>query len=63
IKAAHDLDILALAEGIECAEEAEVCQQLGFDLGQGYYFGMPAPITADETDSSIDPERIEPESD
>ncbi|MGD9308529.1 MAG: EAL domain-containing protein [Desulfosarcina sp.] len=50
IKAAHDLDILALAEGIECAEEAEVCQQLGFDLGQGFYFGMPAPITADETD-------------
>ncbi|WP_372680071.1 EAL domain-containing protein [Desulfosarcina sp.] len=48
IKASHDLGILTLAEGIECAEEAEVCNQLGFDLGQGFFFGRPAPITANE---------------
>ena len=46
IKAAHDLGILTLAEGIEEAEEAKVCQQLGFDLGQGYFFGHPALIDA-----------------
>lgn len=44
IKASHDLGILTLAEGIECAEEARVCQDLGFDLGQGYFFGRPAPV-------------------
>ncbi len=43
IKASHDLGILTLAEGIECPEEAEACQDLGFDLGQGYLFGRPAP--------------------
>ena len=44
IMASHDLGILTLAEGIECSGESEVCQQLGFDLGQGYFFGKPAPI-------------------
>ena len=44
IKASHDLGILTLAEGIECAEEADVCKQLGFDLGQGYLFGRPVPV-------------------
>ena len=43
IKASHDLGILTLAEGIECAEEAHVCEQLGFDLGQGFFFGKPVP--------------------
>ena len=43
IQASHDLGILTLAEGIECVEEAEVCKQLGFDLGQGYHFGRPVP--------------------
>ncbi|MCB9597630.1 MAG: EAL domain-containing protein [Sandaracinaceae bacterium] len=33
-----------LAEGIERPEEAEVCRQLGCQLGQGYHFGRPAPI-------------------
>ncbi|WP_319404509.1 EAL domain-containing protein [uncultured Desulfosarcina sp.] len=46
INASHDLGILTLAEGIECSEEAKVCQELGFDLGQGYFFGRPAPIDA-----------------
>ena len=46
IKASHDLGILALAEGIECSEEAQVCQELGFDLGQGYFFGRPVPADA-----------------
>jgi len=54
IKASHDLGIVTLAEGIECAEEAEVCQQLGFDLAQGYFFGKPVPVN----EIKIDPKTI-----
>lgn len=46
IKVSHDLGILTIAEGIESPEESEVCQQLGFDFGQGYLFGRPEPIQA-----------------
>lgn len=38
-----DLGVTALAEGIENEEEAKVCQELGFTMAQGYYFGRPAP--------------------
>jgi EAL domain-containing protein (putative c-di-GMP-specific phosphodiesterase class I) len=38
------LGIVALAEGIETKAEAESCNRLGFDLGQGYFFGKPAPL-------------------
>ncbi|QDV67018.1 Oxygen sensor protein DosP [Rosistilla carotiformis] len=44
VKMVRDLDIQALAEGIESKAEAEFCQQIGFDLAQGYYFGRPVPI-------------------
>ena len=43
VSMAKDLGVMALAEGIELAEEAEVCRQIGFDLAQGYFFGKPAP--------------------
>ena len=46
ITASHDLGILTIAEGVECVEESEVCQQLGFDLGQGFFYGKPAPFNA-----------------
>jgi EAL domain-containing protein (putative c-di-GMP-specific phosphodiesterase class I) len=55
INASHDLGILTLAEGIECAEEAEVCKQIGFDLGQGYFLGRPAPINAIEINLNFTP--------
>lgn len=38
-----DLGILSLAEGIETAQEAKTCQELGFELAQGYFFGYPVP--------------------
>ena len=38
-----DLGVVALAEGIENEAEAKVCQELGFTMAQGYYFGRPAP--------------------
>ncbi len=40
----HELGILALAEGVETRGEAAACRQLGFDFGQGYYYGRPSAI-------------------
>lgn len=45
-KARHltkEMGIKILAEGIERQEELELCRQLGFDFGQGYLLGRPAP--------------------
>lgn len=39
----HDVPIITVAEGVEKAEEADACRELGFDLAQGYYFGRPQP--------------------
>lgn len=39
-----DSGVQPLAEGIECQEEADVCQELGFGLAQGWLFGRPAPL-------------------
>jgi EAL domain-containing protein (putative c-di-GMP-specific phosphodiesterase class I) len=38
----RDLGIRALAEGVETAEEARICYEVGFELAQGYYFGKPS---------------------
>lgn len=43
VQMVRDLDIRALAEGIETDAEAEVCREIGFDLAQGFFFGRPAP--------------------
>ena len=43
-----DLGIVALAEGIECQAEAEVCREIGFELAQGYYYGKPAAVRSFE---------------
>jgi EAL domain-containing protein (putative c-di-GMP-specific phosphodiesterase class I) len=42
----HDFGIIQLAEGIECKEESDVCSQIGFNYGQGFYFGRPGPINS-----------------
>ena len=43
VQMVRDLDIAALAEGIETPEESLACRDLGFDLAQGFYFGRPSP--------------------
>jgi EAL domain-containing protein (putative c-di-GMP-specific phosphodiesterase class I) len=43
VQMVRDLDIRALAEGIETAEEAKACIDLGFDLAQGFFYGRPSP--------------------
>lgn len=45
VKAAHDLGIATIAEGIEKEEEGEKCIQLGFEYAQGYLYGKPLPIS------------------
>jgi len=40
-----ELGVVPLAEGIESAEECQTCSQMGFVLAQGYFLGMPAPVT------------------
>lgn len=45
VRMVRDLGVAPLAEGVETAGEAEVCAQLGFELGQGFFFGKPAPGT------------------
>jgi EAL domain-containing protein (putative c-di-GMP-specific phosphodiesterase class I) len=39
-----DLGAQVIAEGIETAEEARVCRNLGCRLGQGFLFGRPQPL-------------------
>ena len=38
----RDLGAEPLAEGVETAEEAAACEELGFTRAQGYYFARPA---------------------
>jgi len=45
VKAAQDLGIATIAEGIESSEEADTCQNLGFNFAQGFFYGTPLPIT------------------
>jgi len=38
-----DLGIVPLAEGVECQAESDACLDLGFEIGQGFLYGRPAP--------------------
>jgi len=46
VEMVRSLDVVPLAEGIETADEATACQEVGFELAQGYYFGRPSPARA-----------------
>lgn len=47
VSMAKDLGTQTLAEGIERQEELDTCIRLGFDLGQGYFLGLPSPDFGD----------------
>jgi EAL domain-containing protein (putative c-di-GMP-specific phosphodiesterase class I) len=40
----RDLGVQSVAEGVETAPEAALCQRLGFTLGQGRYYGEGVPL-------------------
>ncbi|MDH3744075.1 MAG: EAL domain-containing protein [Acidobacteriota bacterium] len=46
LRVATDLGIPTIAEGIETEAERATCAEYGFDFGQGYLFGKPAPASA-----------------
>ena len=46
VQMVRNLGITSLAEGVETAGEDQTCRQMGFDLGQGYLYGRPAPPRA-----------------
>jgi EAL domain-containing protein (putative c-di-GMP-specific phosphodiesterase class I) len=43
VQMALKLGIVPLAEGVETEAESDVCQQMGFATGQGFFYGRPAP--------------------
>ncbi len=52
----NNLGIMTLAEGVETRECHDILVQMGFQLGQGFYYGRPSPIskyTRDEKASLI----------
>lgn len=42
VRMMQDVGITTLAEGVETEQQAECCRALGFELAQGYLFGVPA---------------------
>jgi EAL domain-containing protein (putative c-di-GMP-specific phosphodiesterase class I) len=46
----NNLGIKTLAEGVETRECHEILVQMGFQMGQGYYYGRPASLTKWTTD-------------
>jgi len=44
VRALHEIEVTPLAEGIETRGEAEACMDIGFAIGQGFYFGRPAAM-------------------
>lgn len=42
VQMTRELGIVPLAEGVETEGEHETCMNLGFELGQGYFYGKPA---------------------
>jgi EAL domain-containing protein (putative c-di-GMP-specific phosphodiesterase class I) len=46
VRAASEMGIVTVAEGVETGAALETCRQLGFDAAQGYFYSIPAPASA-----------------
>lgn len=45
LRASRSVGAIALVEGVERPEQAQLLMDAGFQLAQGFYFGMPAPAS------------------
>ncbi len=45
VELARKWNISPIAECIESAEEVAACAEIGFEIGQGYFLGLPAPAS------------------
>jgi EAL domain-containing protein (putative c-di-GMP-specific phosphodiesterase class I) len=44
-KMVNELGIISLAEGVESIEDHQVLTDMGFQLGQGFFYGRPAAVS------------------
>jgi EAL domain-containing protein (putative c-di-GMP-specific phosphodiesterase class I) len=44
ISFADEVRVSVIAEGIEMEDELDALRDIGFRYGQGFYFGVPAPL-------------------
>jgi EAL domain-containing protein (putative c-di-GMP-specific phosphodiesterase class I) len=44
VRMVRELGIVAVAEGVETQAESDTCEEMGFDWGQGFLYGRPAPV-------------------
>lgn len=49
-RVSQELGIRVLAEGVETAQEAKVCLELGCEYGQGYFYGLPRMASAQSSE-------------
>ncbi len=54
VRMVRGLGVISLAEGVETEGESQACLQMQFDLGQGFYYGKPAPFSADPAPPQLD---------
>jgi EAL domain-containing protein (putative c-di-GMP-specific phosphodiesterase class I) len=45
VRMVNELGVVSLAEGVETIEDHHILVDMGFELGQGFYYGRPAPIS------------------
>ena len=43
VRLVHDLDKSVIVEGVETADQLQICRDLGCDIVQGYFFSKPLP--------------------
>ena len=66
----NNLGIKTLAEGVETRECHDILVQMGFQFGQGFYYGRPSPLSKYSTEKSAarlpsdtNPAVLDPEND
>jgi EAL domain-containing protein (putative c-di-GMP-specific phosphodiesterase class I) len=55
VEAIRDIGVTPLAEGIETLGEQQICTEIGFEMAQGYFLGMPRPIETYRDWKSVPP--------